>query len=192
MLACDDTTGWNGFLTEKKMWWNFKIKKHKEPDFSYILELNRWTEWQECAPEDKIRLFKKNFRWILRTNEDGICSTACELSMLTMCREMCCVFLQFYDHHFLISCPWKSELLFPQVLFPFQMENGGLWGGENLRQWQMRALSFSSSLFSLVLYEITMLPCYRNASCIPCWKKQDVADAHRFFQPAGPALRPSQ
>lgn len=39
------------------------------------------------------------------------------------------------------------------------MEHGGLW------QWQMRALSSIFSLFSLVLYGMTMLPCYRNASC---------------------------
>lgn len=42
----------------------------------------------------------------------------------------------------------------------------------------------------LPLYGMTMLPCYRNASCIACWKKQDVADAHRFFQPSRPRPAP--
>lgn len=73
---------------------------------------------------------------------------------------------------------------FTGIVFPLRMRYWGV-------QWQMRALSFFSYLFSLVLNEMTMLPCHRNASCIPSWKEQDVADAHRFFQPAAGPGRPA-
>lgn len=121
----------------------------------------------------------------------GICSSThqCYNWMLTW---KCVVVI-----HYLSSCPWKTEFPFwhqngnlLRSYFP-PMEYGGLWR-EAVTVTDERSLSSFSSLFSLVLSEMTMLPCYRNASCIPRWKEQDVADAHRFFQPAGPALRPSQ
>lgn len=117
------------------------------------------------------------------------------------CSEVQCqkmLMLYFPSWHLFISpplfyCEWKLlhfHLLSSSFSFRWNMEV--LWRGPKLWQWPTRALSSFSSLLSLALYEMTMLPCYRNASCIPRWKRQDVADAHRFFQPAGPALRPSQ
>ena len=80
-----------------------------------------------------------------------------------------------------------------QTNFPFRWIMEVLQKGENLWQWQMRALSSFSSLLSPSLrHYMRWQYCHVTGMhpVSPCWMKQDVADAHRFFQPAGPALRP--